>query len=337
MKHSHTRSTPDRTGPDLYPMLLDPVYKDYIWGGRRIPEMFQREAQPGICAESWEVSDRPEGMSTVSNGRHAGKALHELVMTMGTDLLGADDHEVFPLLVKLIDARKRLSVQVHPNDRSAARYGGEAKTEMWYVLDAEPGSKVFAGLAHGVNRESFERALKEESLESVLQPVPAESGNCIFIPGGRVHAIGEGCVILEVQQNSNTTYRVYDWGRLGHDGRPRELHMEQAFQCINWRDRAAPAALPVSIPGSGPNTWWEITDCPYFRVTRVDMEAPEEVQHDGLSFDVLFTLGGHVVIESGDASEATGPGVSCLMPAALTDYRLTPVSTTASVIRIRLV
>jgi len=323
-----------KAGPELYPLLLKPAYKDYIWGGTRIPKMFHREAHPGLCAESWEVSDRPEGMSIVLNGRHADKTLHELVLTLGNDLIGAEAADVFPLLIKLIDARERLSVQVHPNDKTAARYGGEAKTEMWYVLEAEPGAKVFAGLAHGVNRGSFERALKEGRIEEVLQPVPAEAGNCIFIPGGRVHAIAEGSVILEVQQNSNTTYRVYDWGRLGHNGKPRELHIKEAFRCINWRDRAAPAALPVRRPGHGSNLWWEIIKCPYFHVTRVDLEVPEDVHHDGESFDVLFPLGGRVAIECGDVLESVDPGCSCLMPARLTDYRLSPVAKRASVIRI---
>ena len=142
-------------------------------------------------------------------------------------------------------------------------------------------------------------------------------------------------MILEVQQNSNTTYRVYDWGRVGHDGRPRDLHIKEAFQCIDWRDNAEPVALPTRAPGAGPNLWWEIIKSPYFHVSRLDMEAPENIRHDGRSFDALFALGGRVAIECGDASATMDPGVSCLMPAGLTDYRLAPVSTKASVIRTR--
>jgi mannose-6-phosphate isomerase len=172
-------------------------------------------------------------------------------------------------------------------------------------------------------------------MDAVLQPVAVEAGSCIYIPGGRVHAIGEGCLILEVQQNSNTTYRVYDWGRVSPDGRPRELHVKQAFQCIDWRARSASATVPVRTGGPGPNIWWEIMKCPYFHVSRVDLQAPAEVRHDGHSFHALFTLAGHVVVEAGGVSETNGPGVSCLLPASLPAYRLTPVSKPASVICIR--
>lgn len=334
MQRVHSQAGKDGAGSDLYPLLLKPAYKDYIWGGAKIPAMFHRPPPPGLCAESWEVSDRPEGMSLVVNGRHAGKGLHELALTMGSALVGERASDVFPLLIKLIDARERLSVQVHPDDTTAARYGGEAKTEMWYVLDAEPDARVFAGLARGVTRAAFERALREERLEEVLQPVRAEVGKCIYIPGGRAHAIGEGCVILEVQQNSNTTYRLYDWGRVGSDGRPRDVHVEQALRCIRWRDRGAPASLPARLDRPGPNLWWEILKCPYFHVTRVDLMGPEEIRKDRRSFDVLFTLGGGVAIEHGRVLEIAGHGVSCLIPAAWTGYRLTPVSGTAVAIRI---
>lgn len=326
------------TGPELYPILLGPVYKDYIWGGTRIPVIFHREPQHGICAESWEVADRPEGMSIVTNGRQAGTSLHELTVRMGADLVGmAAQSDVFPLLIKIIDARQKLSVQVHPDDRTAARYGGEPKTEMWYVLDADRDAKVFCGLAHGTDRRGFEQALKDGRLEDVLQPVPAEKGNVIFIPGGRVHAIGEGCLLLEVQQNSNTTYRVYDWGRVGTDGKPRELHLKQAFQSINWHDRTRLARPPRQIKATGANMWWELLECPHFHLKRGDLTEAEVVENDGQSFHVLFTVSGRVVIEADGTGETTGPGTSCLLPAALPSYRLTPVTKSAGVILISLV
>ena len=321
--------------PELYPILLEPVYKDYIWGGTRIPAIFDRAAQPGICAESWEVSDRPEGMSVVTNGKHAGTSLHELVLTLGRTLIGSGaEEETFPLLIKLIDAEQRLSVQVHPNDRTARKHGGEAKTEMWYVLDAAPGASVYAGLAPRVDKKAFEKALAEERLEEVLQKIPVATGQSIYIPGGRVHAIAEGCLLLEVQQNSNTTYRVYDWGRVGPDGRPRDLHVEQAFKVINWRDRETHPPEAEAMEGEGPNGWREVLSCPYFTLKRIDLKAEESVEHSGESFHVTFTLSGRARIRGNDVDVQAGPGVSCLLPAALHGYTLIPEEEGTTVMQI---
>lgn len=199
------------------------------------------------------------------------QSLQELITTLGTNLIGtATESELFPLLIKLIDAKQRLSVQVHPNDKQAEKYGGEAKTEMWYVLDAAPESQVFAGLTHGTSKKTFEEALEKEKLESVLQSVKAVPGESIYIPGGLVHAIGEGCLLLEVQQNSNTTYRVYDWGRFDTNGRPRELHVKDAMQVINWRDKPTTSMPPKEINNSSANNWWEILNCQFFKILRID-------------------------------------------------------------------
>ena len=177
----------------LYPLLFEPVYKDYLWGGDKILKTYNREAPPGIYAESWELSDRDDGMSVVANGPWKGKTLHELVDDLGPDLLGTGASvagaKTFPLLIKLIDSHKRLSVQVHPDDDTADRCGGEAKTEMWYILDAEPGAGVFAGLQPGVDEEAFQEALDEERFKEVLTSVPVRKGEAVFMPGGRVHAI----------------------------------------------------------------------------------------------------------------------------------------------------
>ena len=320
---------------EFYPLLIQPIYKDYLWGGSRIPKVFNRDLEPGIYAESWEVSDRPEGMSMITNGKHADRSLQELITTMGADLIGtAAKSEVFPLLIKLIDAKQRLSVQVHPNDKQAAKYGGEAKTEMWYVLDAEPESKVFAGLTAGTNKSLFEEQLEKEELEEVLQSVPATPGESIYIPGGRVHAIGEGCLLLEVQQNSNTTYRVYDWGRLDTNGAPRELHVKEAMQVINWRDKPATSLPPKELESSNANNWWEIVDCPFFKVLRVDLNESEVIAYDNSSFHVIFTVKGTLAIEGNGIEIESTPGMSCLLPAALDEYKLTPLTDDTSVIQI---
>jgi len=337
-----------------YPFLFTPVYKDYVWGGNRIPKIFNREPQHNICAESWEISDRREGMSIVSNGPLAGTSLHELVETMREKLVGfasapgqrpygtgeampLREMPSFPLLIKIIDSAQRLSVQVHPDDRSAAIHGGEPKTEMWYTLDAGSGAQVFAGLVAGTDRNSLRNAIRQEKLEEVLCALLLTRDDAIYVPGGRVHCIGKGCLLLEVQQNSNTTYRIHDWGRVERDGKPRELHIKEAFQAINREDSAPVRIEPRKLKESGPNSHWEVMTCPYFRITRLDLSQPEIINNDGGSFHTLFTVTGKVDIKADSFTQSTGPGTSCLLPAILERYTLMPTGGTARVIRISLV
>ncbi|MBT3193489.1 MAG: class I mannose-6-phosphate isomerase [Verrucomicrobia bacterium] len=322
----------------IYPLLLEPFYMDYVWGGRRMARTYGRKGTPDVCAESWEISDRPEGVSMVVNGPEKGRSLHELVEAMGADLLGKQvDAKVFPLLIKIIDAKADLSVQVHPSNANAHVTGGEAKTEMWIVLDAEPGSTIYAGLKPGVTQEAFEAALAAGKLEKVaLAGVPAKPGRAVFVPGGKVHAIGAGCLLLEVQQNSNTTYRVYDWGRVGHDGKPRPLHMEQALQVIDWENASPEVVPPRPITSTGDNQWWDLVACPFFRTKRVELRGPEDVVHEGNSFHALFVTKGTVLIGANGHVASAPAGTSCLVPAAAMHYTLTPVSGSASVIQITL-
>ncbi len=323
---------------EVYPILTIPVYKDYIWGGTKIPRVFNRDLPPGRYAESWEVSDRTEGMSVISNGPHKDKTLAELVATMGVNLIGtAANAEIFPLLIKIIDAKQRLSVQVHPNDKQAEKFGGEAKTEMWYVLDAEPGAQVFAGLKKGVNKKTFEEAMKNKTFADVLQSIPAIPGESIFIPGGRIHAIGEGCLLLEVQQNSNTTYRVYDWDRVDANGKPRQLHVDKAMQVINWRDKPAESIKPKQLKTTGGNDWWKIIDCQYFKMLRVDLKEQETILYDNKSFHVIFALNGTMAIEGNGVEVHLNAGMTCLLPAALEKYTIIPLADNTAATQISLV
>jgi len=332
-----------------YPLFFTPIYKDYIWGGNRISQVFDRTIDTGICAESWEVADRPEGMSTVSEGPLTGISLHELIVSMGKDLLGthvlpsralsradasSDELPAFPLLTKIIDARQRLSVQVHPDDRAAAKYGGEAKAEMWYVLDADRDARVFAGLIPGTDRTAFGAALKMNRLEDILCSIPVRRGQAIYIPGGRVHSIGEGCLLLEIQQNSNTTYRVYDWGRLDKDGGPRELHIAEALRVIDWSDPLPEPVQPVKLGEKGGNSYWEIITCPHFHVLRSVLSSSEKFLNDRRTFHIIFIAEGTVDIEGGGIVARKGPGTSCLIPAVLETYGITPAHGPASIIRI---
>lgn len=317
----------------LYPLLFTPVYKHYIWGGDRISRTYGRHLPPGIYAESWEISNRPEGMSVVANGDLAGKGLKDLVIESGVDLLGRGRSH-FPLLFKLIDSRECLSVQVHPNGANAGTVGGEPKTEMWYVLAADPGAHVFAGLAEGVGEPEFTQALREGKVSGVLNSVPVSAGDAVYIPGGRIHAIDKGCLLLEVQQNSNTTYRVYDWGRVGADGIARPLHIEQAMKVINWSDRCMAKHIPQRIGSLGKaGSISAIVSCPFFIVELLDIVGSVEIECDGSGFHALFTESGEVCVQAGDVSVFAGAGVSCLVPASLPCYRLTAGPNGARVVR----
>jgi len=327
----------------LYPLLFSPAYMPYIWGGRRIPKLYNRDVKMDICAESWEVSDRPEGMSVVSNGPMAGTSLHDLVQKYRDKLLGTralmgseNTPLAFPLLIKIIDAKQRLSLQVHPNDDNASLTGGEPKTEMWYILGADTGASIFAGLKPSVDKKQFEAAIKSSQLEELLNVIPAEEGQAIYVSGGRVHAIGAGCLLLEIQQNSNTTYRVYDWGRVGNDGKPRELHIAQALQVIDWEDRPPLPSPPHPLNQSDFEKAFLIMESPSFRVTRHDLTGPVSVTNDGGSFHVLFLASGSLNVDASEIGIALTAGTSCLLPAAISEYSLTPSAQDTSVIRITL-
>ncbi len=320
---------------NLYPLRFKPVYKDYLWGGDNIPRRYGRDVPPGIYAESWEISTHPDGMSCVANGELSGRSLQDVVHLWGAHLLGQDiEGERFPLLIKLIDARRRLSVQVHPNDGNAGLTGGEPKTEMWYVLDAEPGAKVYAGLHKGANPEQFSRAIEKEQLESLLQEIAVKKGDAVFIPGGRVHAIAEGCLLLEVQQNSNTTYRIYDWGRKGPDGKPRELHVEKALQVIDWADKGDPRISPREMMVVGGTRLQEILWSRYFCMQQMELDAETEVETDGGSFTALFFAEGTCSLQWAGGCEQCHAGDSVLIPASLRNYELRPTSTKVAIIKI---
>ncbi|NKB25644.1 MAG: mannose-6-phosphate isomerase [Kiritimatiellae bacterium] len=319
---------------ELYPVTFKPVYKDYIWGGDKILHTYNRDEPPGIYAESWEVSDRPEGMSVVANGALTGKTFRELIDETGPKLLGSDlDH--FPLLIKIIDAHETLSVQIHPDDKTAIQYGGEAKTEMWYVLEAEPGACVYSGLKPGIDKETFQAAVKDNRVEDLLIKIPVTKEDTILTPGGRVHAIGAGCLLLEVQQNSNTTYRIYDWGRLGTDGNPRRLHLEQATQVIHWDDQTKAKVAPRKLGQLGDNERWEMLTTSHFRMERLCLKETWDSPFDGKFFHILFVAEGSVTLKWNSSYQPLLPGTSCLIPTALPTYQIEP-STYSKVIRITL-
>jgi len=309
-----------------YPLTFQPVYQDYIWGGQKLNSVFGRHLPAPLIAESWEITDREDGMSVVDYGPAKGKSLHTLIQEMGSDLLGSHVHsEQFPLLIKILDANQVLSVQVHPNDQTARTYGGEAKTEMWYVLEAEPGAKVYCGLEPDTHKSTFVQAIEKQTLEALLTEIPVKKGDAIFVPGGRVHAIAAGCLLLEVQQNSNTTYRLYDWGRVDATGKPRALHIDQSLQVIEWDDQDSALLNPHELePGIE-----EITSCAYFCMQRIRLNEPRMFTNDGGSFHALFATDADIQVNDTPLKK----GRSVLMPAALSDYLLNPCEEEAEVIR----
>jgi len=320
----------------IYPLLFEPVYKDYIWGGSRIREVFHRKDTPLRCAESWEVADRHEGMSVVANGPRKGQTLQHLVQELRGDLMGPQhaNRTAFPLLIKLIDAREDLSVQVHPHDSNAHRTGGDPKTEMWYLLDATPNAMIYAGMQPGVTPDTLQAAIRNGTVAQLLAKVAAKPGRTIFVPGGKVHAIGAGCLLLEIQQNSNTTYRVFDWNRLDTEGKSRELHIEQAMQVIDWENLEPQISTPRPLPADGNNHPFEILKTPYFATTGWNLQASRIFEMHPAGFRILFVAKGKVLIGANGFVAAAPKGTSCLIPAAARRFTVTPVDGQASVVEI---
>jgi mannose-6-phosphate isomerase len=309
----------------LYPLVFEPLYRSYLWGGRRIPQLFGRTLPPGIYAESWEITDRPDAVSRVANGPHTGLTLRELGRRYGSRLAGrAAGGGPFPLLFKILDAAQRTSLQVHPGERHAKLVGGEPKTEFWYALPDMPAGRLFIGLRPGASRQRFEEALRKKRLESLLRSVPVQPGDGFFIPGGRLHAVDAGCLFFEVQQNSDTTFRVFDWGRQDEHGRPRPLHIEQALRVIDWDDQEDPRVTPQPRARSDGNRAWELVSAPQFLIERLDLRQETLMENDGRSFRVLFVAAGALVVEGAGERLALGPGTTCLLPAGLERCRLQP-------------
>lgn len=299
----------------LYPLKFQPVFVERVWGGRELARFGKTLPAGKLIGESWEICDRPDVQTTVANGPLRGQTLRELIRSRGYSAIvglvppaaasdGVPDR--FPLLLKLLDARQRLSLQVHPPAHVAAQLGGEPKTEMWYILDAAPGAHLIAGFRRGVTRAAFEAALASQNLEPLVHRFPVRTGDAIFIPSGRIHAIDAGLVIIEIQQNSDTTYRVYDWGR------PRELHIAQSLASINFDD-FEPAVQPLPIA------------CEYFRVELLRLESPHTGACTGESFHILIPVDGTLRVETpGNPIESAGVAEFVLLPAALGSYRLLP-------------
>ena len=306
------------------PIAFEPLAMEKVWGGRRLENLYGKNLPQGVpIGESWEVVDREDAQSIVQKGPLRGITLHELWTSRRGEIFGAayESHaaERFPVLIKLLDARERLSVQVHPPVHMSQALGGEPKTEMWYFADAQPGATIYVGLKRGATREQFETLLREGRVEEALHVIPVETGDSIFIASGRLHAIGPGSVIVEVQQNSDTTYRVFDWNRTGLDGVPRKLHIEESMASIDFNDFEP----VVNHASSG-----VIAKCPYFKVEKLPLSSPVSACNDG-RFSIITVLSG----AASCAGINFNPGDFFLAPASLGSATVQPSEANTEIVR----
>lgn len=310
----------------LYPLAFTSYFKTVMWGGRKLETVFRRTLPDNHSpvGESWDICDRPEFSGRVVNGPLAGRTLHSLIGEYGPALLGSRVTGTrFPLLVKILDARERLSLQVHPDEEACTRLGGtaEPKTEMWYVIGADPGAKIVAGTAAGSIPETFWPKVDSAGIEKQLHVYEAQAGDAFFIRAGCVHAIGAGNLILEVQQNSDTTYRISDWGRIGADGKSRVLHVEQARECVDFARREEPlVSRRRAEDGVVP-----LVRCPFFQADEITFSAPADMPSPGsLSFHLISGVSGALTLSCGAEKLRIAPGDTVLIPASCAGYVLTP-------------
>jgi mannose-6-phosphate isomerase len=315
----------------LYPFTFQPIFKERVWGGREIERLYGKKLPPGApIGESWEISDRPGDASVIANGPLAGKNLRWLMENQARELLGdakAAGGNRFPLLCKILDARDELSLQVHPPATKAAELGGEPKTEMWFIADAAPGAELYVGLKHGVTRAEFEGKIRDGSVAECFHRLPVKPGDSMFLPSGRVHAIGAGLVIFEIQQNSDTTYRVFDWNRVGLDGRPRELHVAESLASIDFGD-FEPPLIQSRFAGGDVKSRPLVTD-PLFNVEALEAKAGAGLNLKPLKLQIIAAVRGRLEIKSGSVSVDLADGQFCLVPASLGQTEISAKSNAA--------
>ena len=307
----------------LYPLLFETSLFPIVWGGTRLRQMKGMAPSCEPVGESWEVSAVPGKESVVLNGDLSGKNLRELCLQYGADLLGGAVHRKFagefPMLIKFIDAESDLSIQVHPDDSVAMqRHGSMGKTEMWYVVDAKPGTYLYAGFSKSITSEEYRRRVEGGTICEVLAKHPIRMGDAFFIPAGRVHAICGGALIAEVQQSSDITYRIYDYGRMGMDGKPRELHTELAADVLDYTvHKEYSISYPMEL-----NKANLVCECEFFtvRMQRLTTEILRNLKHYD-SFVVYVCMRGECMI--GDSVHLK-QGYSCLVPASCTEFKITP-------------
>lgn len=309
----------------FYPLFFEPIYKENVWGGQRLNELYSRKSPYRNTGENWDVSAHEKGVSIVENGELRGMSLIDLIKKYPKEILGEDlkDKNKFPLLIKLIDAQENLSVQVHPSDGYAniKENGQLGKCEMWYILHAEKGAKLVFGIKDGISKEDFKKAIDDGKVKEYLKEIEVKSGDVLNIPAGRVHAIGSGIVLLEVQQNSDLVYRVYDWDRLGFDGKPRELHVDKALDVINFSHQSSDKISGLTIKLRDAEITYLITNS-YFAVEKINLRGNYSAKTDGKKFVIYTCVEGEGKIIYKGKEYVLSLGKSSLIPALEEEYEL---------------
>lgn len=321
----------------LYPLKFTPIFKDKIWGGNKIKSILNKDfGHLPNCGESWELSGVEGNISVVSNGFLAGNTLEELIEIYMGDLVGEGIFETygieFPLLIKFIDANDDLSIQVHPDDEmSKERHNAFGKTEMWYVMQADQGSKLQSGFNQQVDQDKYLFKLEHNELTDILNFEEVAAGDVFFIPAGRVHAIGKGILLAEIQQTSDITYRIYDYDRRDNEGNPRELHTELALDAIDYT--LSPEYK--TRYESKPNESVELAKCKYFTTNVIDLNTIVEKDYNKLdSFVIYICLDGELQIETESGSETVQKGETILIPASIENVQLKPLSATVKLLEV---
>ncbi len=303
---------------------LIPAYKDYLWGGTQLRTLYGKDCDLEIVAESWELSTHPNGESIVANGEFEGKVLSEYIKAHGKKVLGTrcPVENDLPILIKFIDAKQSLSIQVHPDDEYSQKYEGDfGKTEMWYIVEAEPGAKLVYGFNKDLTQEEFRTHIENNTLTEVMNYVPVQKGDAFFIEAGTLHAIGEGIIIAEIQQRSDVTYRVYDFGRLGVDGQPRELHVEKSLE-VTKLEKATSDKVNYVWEDCQNGKIAELANCKYFHVDALELNG-EVVRNVGEeSFEAVMVLEGSIEVIGNEEKFVINKGETIFVPANYGKYSL---------------
>jgi mannose-6-phosphate isomerase len=316
----------------LYPFIFHPRFKERVWGGRTLATLYGKRLPPGVLiGESWEITDRPGDESVIANGALAGQTLRAVMEQRGSEILGGATPSAgdrFPILCKILDAREKLSLQVHPPPFDSAQGKpplGEPKTEMWYIAAAEPDAELFVGLKQGMTRTAFEESISAGCVADCFHRIPVRAGDTMFLPSGRVHAIGAGLVIFEIQQNSDTTFRVYDWDRLGLDGKPRDLHVAESLASIDFAD-IEPSLAAGDTTTDGQFTRQALVRHALFTTDVVRATTKSVMTLAPPRLRIIANVERQLVVNGGGVGTALTPGQFCLIPASVPDVTVTAQS-----------
>lgn len=301
------------------PLFMEPIYKDYIWGGTRLKEYLKKDIKTETAAESWEMSTNDAGLSKIQTGQTLKELFED--SSIKEEIFGTKTKNMkeFPLLIKFIDAKDNLSVQVHPNDEYALKYENDkGKTEMWYVMDCDENAKIICGIKESIKQEEIANIIHTGKIREILNEVSIHKGDVIFIPSGTIHAILKGTLICEIQQNSNLTYRVYDWDRIGKDGKPRELHIEKAIDVIKQDLKQK----IVTTSNQKLDTSSNVITCDYFKVDTISIGSKYKQMSNPETFEAIMVVEGNGKIQTNGKEYTIKLGDSFIIPASLGEYEI---------------